>query len=142
MWKKIESMHRAARYPLPAVIAPNPLIENYKAGKRAEESTLQAKLSRCSTLAQTVTVAVCHEFGLTKEELLGPARFRQYVVPRQVAMHIMSKHSGRNTRGVARVFNKDHTCVINANVKVPKIAAIDSHLAAKIRGIESYIGTN
>lgn len=142
MWRKIEERHRReARYPPPAVIGPNPLIENYKAHtaalKRAEEESLRTKLARCSTMAETIIVAVCHEFNLTKAELLASGR--KYALPRHVAMHIMSKHSQRNTRGVARVFKKDHTCVILANKKVPQLVANDNELASRVRAIETYL---
>ena len=139
LWKKIESLYRPARYPLPVVVAPVCLIENYKAMKRTEEEAFRAKLARCSTLSQTITLAVCREFNLTREELILSQR--KHALPRQVAMHLVCKHSGKNIVSVARVFKKDHTSIILANRKVPQLARNENHLAQRIRAIETYLAS-
>lgn len=136
LWRKIEMLHRPALFPLPVVILPEPLSANYR---RHLETRLESRLSRCSTMSQTITVAVCHSFGVSREELLAKGKKPHALVPRQVAMYLMEKHSGRNTRRVADFFNRDHTCVINARRKVPVIAAGDSTVAARIRQIETYL---
>ncbi len=136
LWHKIESLHRPARFALPVVILPEPLVANYR---RHLETRLEARLARCSTMSQTITVAVCHTFDVSREELMGASRKPKYALPRHVAMFLMERHSGRSTCDVGRIFNKDHTCVINARKKVPKLAEKDLTVAERIRQIESYL---
>lgn len=119
----------------PVKVPPDPAIAiaNY----RAAQADLQAKLRRCSTPFQKVRATVCYEFGLTPDQLV--AKGRNHAVPRQVAMRLLAQITGSNTRAVARLFNRDHTCVYQAKETISKKLQEDAFLAARVARIEEII---
>jgi chromosomal replication initiation ATPase DnaA len=63
---------------------------------------------------------VCLEFGITKDELLGPSRKAQNVEARHTGMYLAKAIPGATFPKIGRAFRRDHTTVIYA---VRKIAA-------------------
>lgn len=124
--RRLVQHHGVPVYPMPAVIAENPLVANYR-------DALPGRLARCETVFARVSVAVCHEFGLSKEQLVIKGRANAF--PRQVAMHLMSKESVHGETMVARLFGRDKTCVLLANKKIPKLAVESKAFARRLRNL-------
>lgn len=128
LWRKIEETHRPAKYPLPVVVVPCPLTENYRFHR--------AQL--CRTSFGRVTVAVCEEFGVRRDKLLGHRKTPDLVLPRHVAMHLMAELYETSERQIGELFKRDHTCVRLAKRKV---AAMPPHLASRVSCLYSQLRT-
>lgn len=141
--RRLKKFHGAHSFPMPALIAANPLVENYKrllaARAQREAVLLKRSLARCISKAQKIRVAVCHEFGVTPEELMGQSHSPRYAFPRQVAMHLTKMHAGKRDADVARLFGRDHTSVRLAHRKVPSLAAVDPRLAQRLTTIKNLL---
>lgn len=126
---------------MPAIIVANPLVENYKMllARIAHRDSILLKrsLARCVSKAQKVRVAVCHEFGIAPEDLMGESR--RYAFQRQVAMHLTKMHAGKRDADVARMFGRDHTSVRLASRKIPSMAAVDPRLAHRLAAIKNLL---
>ncbi len=58
-------------------------------------------------------------YNVTKDEILGPSRVKQIVLPRQIAMYLCSKLTDMNPGMIGRTFgNKDRTSVIHNIQKI------------------------
>ena len=63
----------------------------------------------------TIQSEVCAHYGITREEMLGPRRFRKYTRPRFVAMAIVQDLiPDQSYPMIGCHFRRDHTTVINA----------------------------
>lgn len=142
--RRLRQFHGSYCYPMPAVIVANPLVENYKRHvaavaaevARQEAMALARRLARCISTTQKIKVAVCHEFDITTEELMGPHKRQRYALPRQVAMHLARTHAGKGLAEVARLFERDETCVRIATRKVPAVAAENPAFARRLESIK------
>jgi chromosomal replication initiator protein len=60
--------------------------------------------------------AVAHEFGITREELLGPSKKKKFVHPRILAMMLTRQLTGASFPLIAREFGRrDHTTALHAS---------------------------
>ena len=116
-------------YPMPAVIVPNPLVENYK-------RKMASNVDLCRTSFGRVTVAVCEEFGIRRDILLGKKKTADIVLPRHVAMHLMAAIYETSEHRIGSLFKRDHTCVRLAKRKV---ATMPPHLASRVLKLESAL---
>ena len=65
-----------------------------------------------------IQLQTCFEFGIRMEEMLGPCRKAQFVVPRQVAIYLASKMTGFSKNEIGRRFNRDHSTIYNSVLMV------------------------
>ena len=73
-----------------------------------------------------ITRTVCECFGIEKSDLSRPSRRREYVVPRQIAMALLSKHTNLSTVKLGEMFGKrDHTTVIHSRKTVKNLCQTD-----------------
>jgi chromosomal replication initiator protein len=62
-----------------------------------------------------IQAAACEHFGLSREELLSPARTPRIAWPRQVAMYLARELTGESLPSIGRHFGgRDHTTVLHA----------------------------
>jgi chromosomal replication initiator protein len=65
---------------------------------------------------------VAKYFRLSVEDLCGPRRTRDLVRPRQTAMYLARKLTGRSTPQIGKVFgNRDHTTVMHAVKQIERL---------------------
>lgn len=130
--RRLRTHHGRKVYPVPAVILPNPLVTHYR-------NQLSVKLGKCVTVFGKVSVAVCHEFTIGRNELLSKGRSQIGAFQRQIAMHLLTNEFRQSEYAVARLFNRDHTCVRLAKRKIPELASKDANLARRLSLVESAI---
>lgn len=61
-------------------------------------------------------------FGIRKEDITGPCRTRNLVRPRQIAMYLSRKMTGRSFPEIGRAFgDRDHTTVMHAMRQIERL---------------------
>jgi chromosomal replication initiator protein len=74
------------------------------------------------------------------EEIMGPKRDKDIVVPRQIAMYMLRNELHLSFPKIARELGrKDHTTAIHSVDKIQKEAGFDSNLKAAINDIKERI---
>ena len=69
--------------------------------------------------------AACHFFKVSEADLFSRTRERRVLWPRHITMYIMNMHTGKTLSDVGRLFNRDHTTVINAKKQVEDLRLTD-----------------
>jgi chromosomal replication initiator protein len=90
-----------------------------------------------------IQAAVCREFGIGPEQLLGKRRDKKTVLARQVAMHLIRELTTLSLPEIGRIFGgKDHSTVVHACSKVKALLREDPELNARVRRLaESIAGS-
>jgi chromosomal replication initiation ATPase DnaA len=93
-------------------------------------------LSRMSLPMRRVAKAVCDEFHVRADELIGESRKLRLVRPRQVAIHLLMWRSDPSNpwslNRIGRVFRRDHTTVLNDDRRIRALVVEDAELAATV----------
>jgi chromosomal replication initiator protein len=77
---------------------------------------------------------VAEAFGLTREELLSPARQARIAWPRQVAMYLAREHTRETLPAIGRRFGgRNHTTVLHACKRTTARLAVDSDAYETVR---------
>ncbi len=87
--------------------------------------------NRSNTVSiEVINKAVCQYFRISAAELNSKSRARKYSGPRQIAMYLSRKYTGKTFPEIAQAFGgKDHSTVIHAVEKIDK--AIGASTAVK-----------
>ena len=94
-----------------------------------------------STNIDTIQSAVARFFGVKVQDLKGPRRTRQMVVPRQIAMYLARQHTGLSLPEIGKRFgNRDHTTVLHAVRKVKATKTKDSGYRTRLEGVTRSLG--
>jgi chromosomal replication initiation ATPase DnaA len=88
-------------------------------------------------LIEHIKKMICHEFGLTKAELHSDCRGRSLSRPRQIAMYLCSRYSGKSLPYIGQKFNRDHSTVVHAKKVIACILAEGGEMADRIKELES-----
>ena len=83
---------------------------------------------------------VAEHFGTTVRKLLGKARRRDVLWPRQVAMGVARRVTGLSLPELGRAFGRDATTVWHACRKVDAAEADDPATAALLRTLQALLG--
>lgn len=79
-------------------------------------------------------------FHLTMEDILGPKRDREIVVPRQIAMYMLREELHLSFPKIARELGrKDHTTAIHSVEKIEKEKAFDEDVRAALAEIKDRL---
>jgi chromosomal replication initiator protein len=90
--------------------------------------------------AKQVVEKTAKHFRLSVEELLGPKRDKEIVVPRQIAMYILRSELHLSFPKIARELGrKDHTTAIHSVEKIEKEKAFDEDVRAAISQIKDLL---
>ena len=90
--------------------------------------------------ARQVVEKTARYFHLSVEELTGPKRDKEIVVPRQIAMYIIRNELHLSFPKVARELGrKDHTTAIHSVEKIEKEQAFDQEVRAAISSIKERL---
>ncbi len=74
------------------------------------------------------------------DEILGPKRDKDVVVPRQVAMYLLRSELHMSFPKVARELGrKDHTTAIHSVDKIEKAIAVDSNVRQQVNEIKEKL---
>lgn len=90
--------------------------------------------------AKQVVERTAKHFQLTVDELVGPKRDKEIVVPRQIAMYILRSELHLSFPKIARELGrKDHTTAIHSVEKIEKEKAFDNEVRIAIADIKERL---
>jgi len=90
--------------------------------------------------ARQIVEKTARHFSLSVEELLGPKRDKDIVVPRQIAMYILRSELHLSFPKIARELGrKDHTTAIHSVEKIEKEQAFDPEVRSAIAEIKERL---
>lgn len=90
--------------------------------------------------ARQVVEKTAKYFQLPLEEILGPKRDKDIVVPRQIAMYLLRSELHLSFPKIARELGrKDHTTAIHSVEKIEKEQAFDEGIRAAIVNIKDFL---
>lgn len=104
-------------------------------------SLLQVNKNRPKHLsAKQIIERTARHFQIPLEELIGPKRDKDIVVPRQVAMYILHEELRLSYPKIARELGrKDHTTAMHSVRKIAHESQIDAHLRNAITEIKDHL---
>jgi len=82
---------------------------------------------------------VCIEFNVSHKVLTGLSRFREIVLPRQIAMFLLRRYTGMSLKHIGTIFNRDHATVIHSCDVVNDLKATDKDYAARLQRLEARV---
>ncbi len=105
-----------------------------------EEVGFEKKAKRRPTF-QEIIEAVSRYYSVSVQDMIGPKRNREVLIPRQIAMFIGKKHLDLSYNDIGEVFSgRDHTTVMNALKKIDKRMFTDPMLMREVHAIEVEVG--
>lgn len=104
-------------------------------------SLLGASKSRPKHIsARAIIERTAKHFQLPMEDMLGPKRDKDIVVPRQIAMYMLRSELHLSFPKIARELGrKDHTTAIHSVEKIAKESALDADMRAAIAEIKERL---
>lgn len=89
---------------------------------------------------QDIILAVSRHFKIPLRELVSDRRHLEVVRPRQIAMYLSKKLTGKSLPAIGkRIGGRDHTTVLHAVRTIEQHAAKNPHLALQVEQIEQQI---
>ncbi len=90
--------------------------------------------------ARQIIERTARHFHISLEDILGPKRDKEIVVPRQVAMYMLRSELHLSFPKIARELGrKDHTTAIHSVEKIEKESSFDSNLKSAITDIKERL---
>jgi chromosomal replication initiator protein len=87
--------------------------------------------------------AVCEQYGITADELLGKSRAARVAGPRQVAMYLARMHTKASLPAIGQAFGgRNHTTVLHAIKKVEAQIGKDPDVDDAVRAVTARLGTD
>ena len=84
---------------------------------------------------------VSEHFNIKIKELLGRKRFKQILIPRYVAWHIMYFYSELNTMvSISKRFRRDHSTIVNGLKQIRYLMSYDDYYFNKYTEITIILG--
>jgi chromosomal replication initiator protein len=88
----------------------------------------------------TIKDVTARHYHITKLDLESECRKRQFALPRQYAMYLARKITGRSFPYIGRMFgDRDHTTVLFAFKKISRMVEAEPAIADELRGLEQRI---
>ena len=123
-------------------ITPPPEATTPTAGPEAMPATdvPEALAGKMRIKIEDIKRHVAEHYRTTTANLESQSRKREIVKPRQVAMFLSRRLSGRSYPEIARRFGgRDHTTVLHGCVKIARQCEIDAAIAAEVEGLMKAI---
>jgi chromosomal replication initiator protein len=98
------------------------------AGERQEE--LQA---------EDIINCVCNFYKVSKQDILGKRKNKEFVIPRQISMYLILDMMTLPQAKVGDLFGRDHATVIYARDKISEQMKTDSKLSVEINDIKKML---
>ena len=116
-------------------ILKNVVKEKKMIGFESNEPKLSVK-----TMEEVVQVVAEH-YHVRSEDILGPARQREYMIPRQVAMYIAKTYLNKSLKAIGDFFGgRDHTSIMHAVKKMALDVQNDRQLLRDVNGLKREMG--
>ncbi|MBE7083510.1 MAG: chromosomal replication initiator protein DnaA [Clostridiales bacterium] len=89
--------------------------------------------------AEDIINCVCNFYKVTKNDICGKRKNKEFVLPRQVSMYLILDMMTLPQVTVGNFFGRDHATVIYARDKIDKQMKTDSKLAVEINDIKKML---
>ncbi|MFC1810227.1 chromosomal replication initiator protein DnaA [Patescibacteria group bacterium] len=93
------------------------------------------------TSIQQVIDTVAHFYNISKEEIVGPKRKKEIMMPRQICMYLIKRELDHSYEKIGEIFNnRNHSTVLHAYNMISKKLKTDPRLLRDVRAIKQDIG--
>lgn len=92
-----------------------------------------------STRSDRIIGIVCAYYNTNYDKIKKKGRRRGVVMPRQISMYFLRKHTKIGVTNIARLFRMDHTTVIHSSRTIEDLIFSDETIRTQIREIENKI---
>ena len=89
--------------------------------------------------AEDIINCVCNFYKITKNDMLGKKKNKEFAFPRQISMYLILDMMNLPKVTVANIFKRDHATVIYASDKIAEQIKIDDKLAVEINDIKKML---
>jgi chromosomal replication initiator protein len=90
---------------------------------------------------QEVIDSVAHYFHISNEDLVGPARKKEIMTPRQVCMYLIKRELDHSYEKIGEVFGgRNHSTVLHAFNTISKKIKTDPRLLRDVQAIKQGLG--
>ncbi len=89
--------------------------------------------------AEDIINCVCNFYKISKADMLGKKKNKEYALPRQISMYLILDMMNLPKVTVANIFKRDHTTVIYAGDKITDQIKTDNKLAVEINDIRKML---
>ncbi|AEH50109.1 chromosomal replication initiator protein DnaA [Pseudothermotoga thermarum] len=97
-------------------------------------------VGRNLNLSDKLIYALCEEFSVSPQELLGNSRRKDIIIARQIGIYVAKNVLGLSLRQVAELFNKSHPTVSHAIEKVKELLeSQNQEIKSKVEKISKMI---
>ena len=89
--------------------------------------------------AEDIINCVCNFYKISKNDMLGKKRNKEFVLPRQVAIYLILDMMSLPQLTVGNLFGRDHTTVIYARDKIDSQMKMDNKLSVEVNDIKKML---
>lgn len=89
--------------------------------------------------AEDIINCVCNFYKITKLDMLGKKKNKEFAFPRQIAMYLILDMMNLPKVTVANIFKRDHATVIYAGDKIAEQMKTDNRLSVEINDIRKML---
>ncbi len=89
--------------------------------------------------AEDIINCVCNFYKITKNDMLGKKKNKEFAFPRQISMYLILDMMNLPKVTVANIFKRDHATVIYASDKIAEQIKTDNKLAVEINDIRKML---
>ena len=89
--------------------------------------------------AEDIINCVCNFYKISKNDMLGKKKNKEFVLPRQVSMYLILDMMSLPQMTVGKFFGKDHATVIYARDKIEKQMKTDTKLSVEVNDIRKML---
>ena len=89
--------------------------------------------------AEDIITCVCNFYKISKNDMLGKKKNKEFVLPRQVAMYLILDMMTLPQVTVGNFFGRDHATVIYARDKIDKQMKTDNKLSVEVNDIKKML---
>lgn len=82
---------------------------------------------------------VCMHYKISEADIKGKSRREEHRVPRQIAIYLLIKHTGKSKSEVGRIFGRDHSTAIHSVNVVMDQMQVDPHFKLDVELIEKAL---
>ncbi len=86
------------------------------------KEVIEKRISTTNSMvtAENIIKKVANYFEISEEDLKSTKRRQEILIPRQVSMYIIKENLDITLDGIGKIFNKDHSTVLNSINKIDK----------------------
>lgn len=102
----------------------------------AKSHELDVSVGRIVT-TDKILDAVCRKTNISREEILGKKRNKEFAEARQICIYLMWKNLNMPMLAIAKLFNRDHTTAIHSRDKITELIKTNKKMKKLVNEIEN-----